>query len=394
MKKLLTTGILSFVLFCLACLDGSCVNASSGKDTIKTADDNSVEAKIKTDAHYRTISDGNIIMPSDPGFRYLGRMSFKNPDAPRMGFTGAQIFATFEGTSVGMLLKPNSGYYVAVIDGGKPIRVQSRQDTLVVIKQGLNKGMHRITIAQDTEAIDVGYPEFYGLKLDSGCLLGEAPQLPERTIEFIGNSITCGKGALDNTRDKAVDNIAYETWYQSFDAEVCRRLNAQCMVVAKSGIGIYRNNGGKKNGDADNMQFYYPRTLHSADSEMWDFSQYHPQLVCINLGTNDTAQFYDVKLLEKAAKTFFGDVRKRYPDAKIIIMTGPMRTGRRLADQKTAIDAAVSQLKAEGVKDLYRFDFPYDTGKHGYGTGHHPSAGEHQAMADMLTPYIQKIMGW
>lgn len=37
-------------------------------------------------------------------------------------------------------------------------------------------------------------PEFRGFVLDKGCQLIEAPALPERKIEFIGNSITCGYG--------------------------------------------------------------------------------------------------------------------------------------------------------------------------------------------------------
>lgn len=389
MRNVLSILLLLCVTICFACTGGAS-NGGSKEDSLAAG----MNGGQATEARNKEVADGNVVLPSDPGFRYVGRISFKNPDAPRMGFSGAQIFANFEGTSVSMLAKPNSGFYVAVIDGKKPIKVQSKKDTTIVIAKGLEKGMHSIVIAQDTEAADVDFPEFYGLKLDKGCALGEAPVLPERKIEFIGNSITCGKGALDTTTTKSVDDIAFESWYDSYDAEVGRNLNAQCMVVARSGIGIYRNNGGKKTGDPDNMQFYHQRTLLTQDSEMWDFSKFQPQVVCINLGTNDTAQQYDVKLLENGAKTFFADVRKRYPQAKIVVMTGPMRSGKRLLDQKTAIDAAVNQLKAEGMTEIYRFDFPYDNGKYGYGTGHHPAVGEHHFMAGMLTNYLKKLMGW
>jgi len=291
-------------------------------------------------------------------------------------------------------MKPNSGFFAVVIDGGEPIMVQSKSDTLVHIKSGLKQGTHSIAINQCTESADVDFPVFYGLQLDKGATLGETPKLPERKIEFIGNSITCGKGALDNTKLKNRDDIAFENWYISYDAQVARRLNAQCMVVARSGIGIYRNNGGKFKGDDDTMQYFFPRTLLRADSEMWDFNLYTPDLVVINLGTNDTAQTYDVNLYKEGAKKFLKDVRSHYPNATMVVLTGPMRSGKRLLDQKAGLDYAVAQLKAEGDENVYRYDIPYDNGKYGYGTGHHPSVGEHGHMADILTEYLKKLMNW
>lgn len=339
-------------------------------------------------------SGPNIILPSDTGFRYVGRMSHSNPNAVRMGFTGAQIYARFTGTSVRMRMKPGSGFFAVVIDDGKPRMVQSLRDTTVLLAQGLKPGTHSLAISQCTEAADVDYPVFYGLQLDRGARLAEAPALPTRRIEFIGNSITCGKGALDNTKAKDRDDIAYESWYISYDAEVARRLNAQCMVVARSGIGIYRNNGGRRSGDALTMQYYYTRTLCQEGSEMWDATTYEPDLICINLGTNDTAQTYDVELLKQGARKFLQDVHNLHPRAKMVVLTGPMRSGQRLADQKAGLDYAVAQLKADGFQDVYRFDLPRDNGQYGYGTGRHPAVGEHSHMADILTPYLKDLMKW
>lgn len=335
-----------------------------------------------------------IVVPSDPNIKYVGRISFKDPNAPCFGFTGAQIYANFTGTSVKMRMKPNSGFFAIVIDGEEPIMVQSKKDTLVDIKSGLKDTTHSLVINQCTEAVDVDFPVFYGLQLDKGAHLTAAPELPTRKIEFIGNSITCGKGARDTSKLKDRDDIAYEDWYISYDADVARRLNAQCMVIARSGIGIYRNNGGKRTGDEYNMQYYFPRTLLKPDSEMWDFKRYTPDLVCINLGTNDTSQSYDLEKYKQGAKKFLEEVRKCYHKATIVVMTGPMRSGKRLIDQKTGLDYAVDQLKKSGDKKVYRFDFPVDNGKYGYGTGHHPSVGEHRYMADLLTKYLKHIMNW
>lgn len=378
-------ALCAFTLF----LTSAC-QSSTGKGV----DSKAVTTKKVQTPDEEAASASGFVKPSDPGLKYVGRISFRNPNAPVFGYTGAQIYANFTGTSLRMKVKPNSGFFVAVIDGGKPIKVQSLKDSLITFATHLKEGTHSLLIAQDTEAADVNFPVFYGLKLDKGARLAKAPELPERKIEFIGNSITCGKGALDKTVKKDHDELGFESWYISYDAEIARRLNAQCMVVARSGIGIYRNNGDPKLGGKPTIQDYYSHTLLDLKSEEWDFANYEPQLVCVNLGTNDTAQTYDVEMFKKAAKKFLGDVRGHYPNAKIVVLTGPMRSGKRLADQKAALDYAVNQLKAAGEKEMYRFDVPYDTGRFGYGTGHHPAEGEHKYMADLLTPYLQKLMGW
>lgn len=352
------------------------------------------QSSSTTEGKDSTVQSKGIIKPSDPGFKYVGRISFKDPDAPCFGYTGAQVYANFTGTSVKMRMKPNSGFFAVVIDGGKPMMVQSKKDTMIDIKSGLKDGTHSLVISQCTEAADVDFPVFYGLQLDKDAHLVKAPELPVRKIEFIGNSITCGKGARDTSKLKNKDDIAFEDWYVSYDAEVARRLNAQCMVVARSGIGIYKNNGGKSTGDEYTMQYYFSRTLLAPESEMWDFQRYTPDLVCINLGTNDTAQAYDIEKYKQGAKKFVEDVRKHYPNATIVVLTGPMRSGKRLADQKIGLDFAVEQLKNSGDKKVFRFDFPVDNGKYGYGTGQHPSVGEHKYMADLLTPYLKKLMNW
>lgn len=387
MKKLLLSSLFTLVLIS----SSGCTNAKNERQQVDATAENINETEVATEL---TAPVDGRIMPSDKGIVYLGRISFKNPDAPEMGFTGAQIYANFTGTSIKMRMKPNSGFFAVVIDSTEHFMVQSKKDTLINLKSGLKPGTHSIAISQCTEAADVNFPVFYGFQLDKDASLAEAPVLHSRKIEFIGNSITCGKGAQDNTKQKERDDIAFENWYITYDAEVARRLNAQCQVVARSGIGIYRNNGGRYKGDTETMSYYFTRTLLKPDSEMWDFSKFTPHLVCINLGTNDTSQSYDVNLFKEGAKKFLKDVRTHYPDATIVVMTGPMRSGKRLLDQKAGLDYAVNQLKAEGDKNVHRFDIPYDTGQYGYGTGHHPSVGEHTHMADLLTPYLKELMKW
>ena len=67
-----------------------------------------------------------------------------------------------------------------------------------------------------------------------------------------------------------------------------RSLGAVASIIARSGIGAYRNYGEAKTGSPGyNMPAQYDYTLYNDKSEHWDFSRWQPDIVCINLGTND-----------------------------------------------------------------------------------------------------------
>ena len=86
-----------------------------------------------------------------------------------------------------------------------------------------------------------------------------------RKIEFIGNSITCGYG---NEGTNKFQGFEYETenHYYSYAAITARNLKAQHWVVARSGIGAYRNYNGPKTGNPEsNMERIAVLTIHSKD---------------------------------------------------------------------------------------------------------------------------------
>ena len=77
---------------------------------------------------------GSIISPTDQFIQYTGRISFANPERPAWNFPGIQIVASFEGTSLRMIAKPRSGYFMAQIDQAEPFKVAFRgeRDSLMV----------------------------------------------------------------------------------------------------------------------------------------------------------------------------------------------------------------------------------------------------------------------
>lgn len=334
------------------------------------------------------------IKPSDPNIAYIGRVSLTDPEKAVFTYPGIQLRANFTGTSAKLQAKPGSGYFMVEIDDLEPYKVQSKKtDSTVVLAVNLPEGEHSLILTYVNEGL-VMKPEIHGLLIDDDAKLLGKPTLPQRKIEFIGNSITCGLGNEGNPNAKKFD-YSMQNQYYTYEAIASRELDAQCFVVARSGIGIYRGNNGNVKGDRQNMQTVYPYLNFGMTGEKWDFNRYTPDVVCVNLGTNDTSNpGYDMSLLTNAYINFLKTLRSHYPKAKIVLLTGTMIKGKRLEDVKAAHAAAIKDAKARGDNEVYSFDFTPEDGSCGKGVFNHPSRKRHEKMAEELVPFLREITGW
>ena len=333
-----------------------------------------------------------LIKADDPGFAYVGRISRATPEAVVWTYPGVQIHARFTGTSAAMKTNPDCGYFMVEVDDQAPRKVQSMKgETIVRLVQGLPPGEHRLTITYLIEGM-YKKPTFYGLLLDDGCGLLDRPTLPSRKIEFIGNSITCGYGIEgDGTEKKFL--FSKQNFYYTYAAITSRALQAQCQVCARSGIGIYRNYAGKIPDEI--MPRIYPHTFYSTTGELWDFNLYQPDVVCVNLGCNDTSVGqYDKVRLTEAFKSFTQTLRGYYPQAKIVYLIGAIPAGKRLNDIREAQEAAIADAAERGDHEVYRMDFTPDDGSLGMGSQGHPSMRRQALMGEELTTFLREITGW
>lgn len=349
---------------------------------------------------------GTVIKPSNPDIVYTGRISFTNPDRPAWNFPGIQIIAAFEGTSLRMIAKPKSGYFMAQIDQAEPFKVAFRgeRDSVVTLATALTDGRHLVRLMYVIEGYEF-YPEFWGFVLDKGRQLVHAPVLPSRKIEFIGNSITCGYGNEGLKKEEHFD-YATENHYYSYASITARNLEAQHWVVARSGIGAYRNYDGPKTGNPEsNMPVQYEYTGYAWKPELrqqptflrekWDFSRYQPDVVCINLGTNDlSTNNYDPALLKNGYQKLLKMVRQHNPHAKIVFLTGTMLYNQELQLAKRLLDEVNAEAQKAGDKEVYRFDMAPIDGNAFYGNDWHPNIYQDEKMAGELTAYLRKLMNW
>ena len=349
---------------------------------------------------------GTVIKPSDPRIVYTGRISFTNPERPAWNYPGVQIIAAFEGTSLRMIAKPRSGYFMTQIDQAEPFKVAfcGERDSVVTLATALPEGRHLVRLMYVIEGFEF-FPEFWGFVLDKGRQLIDAPVLPSRKIEFIGNSITCGYGNEGLKKEEGF-NYATENHYYSYASITARNLEAQHWVVARSGIGVYRNYNGPKAGNPEsNMPVQYEYTGYAWKPELrqeatflrekWDFNRYQPDVVCINLGTNDiSTPNYDVALLKQGYQKLLKMVRQHNPKAKIVFLTGSMLYNQELQLAKQVLDEVAAEAKKAGDKEVYRFDMTPIAGNEFYGNDWHPNVYQDEKMAGELTAFLRPLMQW
>lgn len=334
------------------------------------------------------------VSPASDKIQYTGRVNFTDPERPRFVYPGVQIAANFEGTGIAMQAKPGSGYFVVAVDNLPVRKIHfSHADSVVTLASGLPTGLtHTVRVYLCYE----GYakrPQFRGFLLpDDGTRLAAPPKRPKHRIEFIGNSITCGYGNESLNR-KCGFADSTENHYLTYASLLCRMLDAEEYCTARSGIGVYRNYNGKRAGDADNMSKWYDYTNFDDPSQLWDHGKFRPEVICVNLGTNDlSTKNHDINLYKAAYRKFILHLHDVQPQAKIVMLTGPMLWGDALKEQIRVLDELQSEFSAQQGLATYRFDMTLQDGTFGYGGSWHPSARQHEIMAGELLPLLSRLL--
>ena len=339
-------------------------------------------------AHVSCSAADKFIPAADSNVLFMGRTVKTPSGAVAFNYPGVTAMLNFSGPSLEMFTSPGSGYFMVEIDSMPPRKVFfSPSQSSVVLADSLADKPHSARITYAVEGFEFN-PQIAGFGLaDSGKLL-DAPCRPDLKIEFIGDSMTCGYGT---EADSGSVPFSYDTENHclGFAHLTARMLDADYNVVARSGIGVYRNYRDPASGSTGAiMPGEYGHTMLYNPEYEWDFSRFVPDVICINLGTNDVSEDkYDIKLYEKAYSAFLKDVRSKNPGASIILLTGSMLKGKQLQDVRNALDRV-----AENQPGVYRFDMTPQTGELGYGGDWHPSAAQSRLMANELSAFIRSVI--
>lgn len=281
-------------------------------------------------------------------------------------------------------------HFLVVVDGAEQRKVVTGQKGMTVkavldVAKGLSRGNHTIEIYRQFEA-GQGLCDLISITVNG--VITERPKNKELFIEFFGDSITAGYGNLTTVDDE--DNTNFSTKSSGTDTYAfltAKALNADMYAVAQSGVAYAWGVG-----QHDIFHFWSKTTFRRGD--LGDYkAERQPDIVVINLGTNDHARdnvgefvyvnkgFSQEQMTEAAVK-LLTQVRKDRPNAKIVWFYGMM--GNRIGTQ---IEAAVEQAGGS-AKGFY-----YLEGEEGHGGGGwHPAKDEHKVNAEILTNFIRGIL--
>ena len=218
-------------------------------------------------------------------------------------------------------------------------------------------------------------------------------------IEFIGDSITCGYG-IEGIWEKDTFTTTQERPDKAYAFLTARALGAEFQLCSWSGIGIISNY-------VDPATIFLPEThwLMPAcwpytdksgqlrlkqEPEVWDAGKFPPDIVVINLGTNDTSWFRGLEERRLAyvagLRQLIEAVHRRSPKAKICCCLGIM--GQELCDSvKEACKLFSKDFPSVPVKTV-KFDLQKE--EDGIGADWHPSPVTHKKAAKKLTAVLRE----
>ncbi|MFE1834558.1 SGNH/GDSL hydrolase family protein [Streptomyces sviceus] len=354
------------------------VNRGSDKavevDNASTADGAKAGVLAQVHTAGRVKDAGNTVQYSWPGVYFEGRVS---------------------GTGVGIVLNDSAADYDVQIDGTTVATLVTPGNTTHWIS-GLSNRSHTVRLVKrnDTPGDTSAFGGF--VAAPGGAVLSK-PAPRSRQIEFVGDSLTVGYGNLSTSRTCTADQLRRNTNSDvSYGALTARQLNADYQINGYSGLGMVRNyNGGRTD---VTYRTFYDRALLSVSGDVWrNPGTWRPQVVVINLGTNDFStavnpgEPWTPDSLAAAYRGAYGDfiqkLRTRYGTGTTIVAVG--------AGQYAGHVQQVVKARNDAGDSRVRYWSLDDSGLDFLGCDWHYSAHDDRLIADRLTSFVAGLpTGW
>ncbi len=329
------------------------------------------------------IDNKSFIPASDTNIQYVGRFDFTDKTNPAFMYSGCMIRTAFTGTSLQLHLRDDSlrNWFTVKLDDSVFAINTNAPAGLYILAKDLPDTTHYVQLSRRTEWHG-GNTIFSGFEIDKGKKLLPLPS-KKRSIEFIGNSITCGCGNEGRSREEHF-SYATENNYLTYGCITARNLDADYIAVCRSGIGMYQAYDGNKN-------FVQPLLYDEIavnSKAKWDYKNNEPAVVIIELGANDLAKPLDSSAFVEAYIGFVNKIRNNYPDAAIVCAAGPNEESDTSLRFQSLVRAVTDHF-SPGDKSVYYFSF---SAIESNGSDWHPDLRGHQLMANELTPFLKKIL--
>ena len=268
-------------------------------------------------------------------------------------------------------------YFSVFLDGklvAEDVKAAGTSSNVVILKN-LEQGLHNIKILKQNEALN-NCTAIKSITLE-GEVSDNKPQDKELYIECLGDSIFSGYGVLRSDRGGHSDDTSGLYAYGYLTAQ---KFGADCSLMSVSGIAF------AKGFTTFTMPQIYKYTSYlRSQTEEYSFERI-PDLVLINLGTNDAFHNPPVADFKEGVRNLVNQIQEKYgKDIKIVVSAGLMGDG-----NISYIAEVFAEFGGEAA-GLYTYsELPNDTS----GGGAHPSKAGQAEAAERISRFISSKLGW
>lgn len=319
--------------------------------------------------------------------KFHGRNEF-NTASVSMDNEAAGFEATFYGTSLSCEMQ---GYYASyygptmfsvIIDDNtdyntKSFAFTSTDNREYTLAKNLERGFHTIKVLKRTEA-GATYATLTSLTTDGYFVKNREEK--KLKMEAYGDSITAGYGNLRSETEPDGTNSKIQNTLMTYECVATRILDADINVMARSGIGlsVAHNIVGDYN---MNTRYEYMTPL--SDTK-WNMHNYVPDVVIINLGTNDSwSGKFDRKTFVSQYVTLVKNLVASYGnEVSFVLCCGLMEQG----VYPILKNYVYPSLLKEGIQNIATLEFEKSA------SNGHPLIKEHQKAGEALADTIKDLL--
>lgn len=226
-----------------------------------------------------------------------------------------------------------------------------------------------------------------------------APARKTRRLVVLGDSLSSGVGCgFDRPANGAPcgDGVPVDDSSTAWGSVLCDLLDAECEVLAASGITIFEDKG-------YNLPLVFPYALGSMFSSWpaasrvpWRFAQHPADAILLELGENDEHANPPPTpaALAAAFEAFVETILSSYGRADLPVF---LTIANHEAGQSAGMKIAVSNLVGKGVKAFFlNATSPNEANGTNIDTGcaGHPSAAQARLAAERAAPVVSAVLGW
>jgi len=349
------------------------------------------------------------IIPNESNVKTLGRTEWVD-DTLWMVLPGTGAEFTFVGTKLELTLQADESTYLGDVNSQARIAIYVNGECTIDDMIDNLEGTYQVFESEEVQECTVKVVKLseavhssVGIKSMNVTCIGDIKPTEKKPylIEVIGDSLVCGFGVEDemvsNPFSTATENVTMAYAYKTAEA-----LNADYSMVAYSGFGVISGYTAGEKAETQQLPTYYsklgitnvPYLGRSAADIEWDFTKRQPDLIVVNLGSNDYSYTgTDSEKQEEFAKgyvDFLKEIRALNPNATILCTLGIIET--ELFDDVQR--AAETYTIETGDTNIHTFEFDVDPEVDGLMAGGHPCEVCYEKAAGQLTAKIQEIMEW